>query len=110
METFLNDKNILHVNQSTFRPRHSTESCLKHLTDSILEGCGKGLHTGMILIDLQKAFVTINYVIILGKMTFLNFSQSTIAWFRPYLTNRSFIVDVNSTLSEPTELVCGVPQ
>ena len=64
----------------------------------------------MILIDLQKAFDTINYEILLGKMTFLNFSSSTIAWFRSYLTNRSFIVDVDSTLSEPAELVCGVPQ
>ena len=43
-------------------------------------------------------------------MTFLNFSPSTIAWFRSYLTNRSFIMDVDSALSEPAELVCGVPQ
>ena len=64
----------------------------------------------MILIDLQKAFDTINYEILLEKMTFLNFSPPTIAWFRSYLTNRSFIVDVDSTLSEPAELACGVPQ
>ena len=64
----------------------------------------------MILIDLQNTFDAINYKILLGKMTFFNFSPSTIAWFRSYLTNRSFIVDVDSTLSEPAELVCGVPQ
>ena len=43
-------------------------------------------------------------------MVFLRFSPPTIAWFKSYLTNRSFIVDVDSTLSEPAELVCGVPQ
>ena len=96
-EKILNDNNILYVNQSGFRPRHSTESCLTHLTDSILEGCDKGLHTGMILIDLQKAFDTINYEILLGKMTFLNFSSSTIAWIRSYLIDKSFIVEVDST-------------
>ena len=64
----------------------------------------------MILIDLQKAFDTINFKILLAKMTFFNFSPSTIAWFRSYLTNRSFIVDVDSTLAEPAELVCGIPQ
>ena len=70
----------------------------------------KGQHTGLILIDLQKAFDTINYEILLEKMAFLNFSETAIAWFRSYLTNRSFIVDVDSTLSEPAQLVCGVPQ
>merc|ERR1712224_325845 len=81
-----------------------------HLTNSVLEGCDEGQHTGLILIDLQKAFDTINYEILLDKMTFLNFSPSTIAWFRSYLTNRSFLVDVDSTLSEPAKLTCGVPQ
>ena len=109
-EKFLNDNKILFANQSGFRPRHSTETCLTHLTDSILEGSDKGLHTGMILIDLQKAFDTINYKILLEKMVFLKFSPPTIAWFRSYLTNRNFVVDVDSTLSEPAELVCGVPQ
>ena len=43
-------------------------------------------------------------------MTFLNFLPSTIAWFRSYLTNRSFLVDDYSTLSESAKLVCDVPQ
>ena len=38
-------------------------------------------------------------------MVFLEFSPSTIAWFRSYLTDRSFIVDVDSTLSDPAELI-----
>ena len=109
-EKFLNDKKLLYKNQSGFRPKHSTETCLTHLTNSVLEGCDEGQHTGLILIDLQKAFDTINYEILLDKMTFLNFSPSTIAWFRSYLTNRSFLVDVDSTLSEPAKLTCGVPQ
>ena len=109
-EKFLKDNKLLYTNQSGFRPQHSTETCLTHLTDSILEGCDKGQHTGLILIDLQKAFDTINYEILLEKMTFRNFLPSTIAWFRSYLTNRSFLVDVDSTLSESAKLVCGVPQ
>ena len=109
-EKFLNENKILYVNQSGFRPKHSTETCLTHLSDSIIQGCDKGLHTGMILIDLQKAFDTINYDILLDKMVFLKFSPSTISWFRSYLTSRSFIVNVDSAFSEPADLVCGVPQ
>ena len=106
----MTENQILYTHQSGFRPKHSTETCLTHITDSILKGCDKGLHTGMILIDLQKAFDTINYNILLEKMVFFKFSPATISWFKSYLANRSFIADVESTLSEPTDLACGVPQ
>ena len=39
--------------------KFSTESCLSFLTDKISKGFDSGLYTGMILIDLQKAFDTI---------------------------------------------------
>ena len=109
-ENFLNSNDILYTYQSGFRPRHSTESCLTHLVDRFLEGCDRGLHTGMILIDLQKAFDTINYDILLEKMEHMNFSPETICWFKSYLSNRSFIVNVDSSFSEPADLNCGVPQ
>jgi hypothetical protein len=107
---FLDSNNILYVNQSGFRPKHSTESCLTHLCDRILEGCDMGCHTGMILIDLQKAFDTINHDILLDKMKLMRFSEETIGWFKSYLSNRKFFVNVESTLSEPANLKCGVPQ
>ena len=46
-EKFLNDKKLLYKNQSGFRPKHSTETCLTHLTNSVLEGCDEGQHTGL---------------------------------------------------------------
>ena len=48
--------------------------------------------------------------LIIDKMLFLNFSPSTIAWFISYLTNRSFLVDLDSTFSEPAKLTDGVPK
>ena len=106
----LDSNTILYVNQSGFRPKHSTESCLTHLCDRIIEGCDSGCHTGMILIDLQKAFDTINHEIILEKMKYMNFSEETIAWFRSYLSNRKFLVNVETSFSDPADLKCGVPQ
>ena len=52
---------IYHITnyQSGFRGNHSTNRCLFFLTDKILKGFDEGLLTGMILIDLQKAFDTI---------------------------------------------------
>ena len=66
--------------------------------------------TGLILIDLQKAFDTIDHDILLQKMVHLRFSAHTIMWFRSYLTNRTFLVNVEKSFSDPGKLECGVPQ
>ena len=55
---FLSENNILYNFQSGFRPNHSTNLCLAHLTNKMLKGFDEGLLTGMTLIDLQKAFDT----------------------------------------------------
>ena len=43
----------------------TTDSCLTFLHDKILKGFDESLMTGMILIDLQKAFETIDHDILL---------------------------------------------
>ena len=64
----------------------------------------------MILIDLQKAFDTVNHEILLKKMEFIGFSEETTKWFKSYLSNRKFKVHIKNTFSEPGNLLCGVPQ
>ena len=66
--------------------------------------------TGVILIDLQKAFDTIDHSILLKKMKFMGFSDNTITWFRSYLTNRLFLVNIDNIFSDPSKLSSGVPQ
>ena len=55
--------------------------------------------TGLILIDLQKAFDTIDHEILLEKMIHLQLSTQSIMWFKSYLTNRTFIVNVEKKCS-----------
>ena len=64
----------------------------------------------MILIDLQKAFDTINHEILLKKMHCFGFSEEVILWFGSYLSQREFKVNINKTFSEPGAINCGVPQ
>ena len=64
----------------------------------------------MILIDLQKAFDTNDHKILIEKMSCLGFHESTIRWYKYYLTNRCFIVNVGKDFSSPGKLSCGVPQ
>ena len=109
-QVFLDENKILFTYQSGFRKHYSTDTCLSYLTDRVRNGFEKGSLTGMILIDLQKAFDTIDHKILTEKMNCLGFAESTIRWYKSYLTNRCFIVNVGNDFSSPGKLLCGVPQ
>ena len=64
----------------------------------------------MILIDLQKAFDTINHDILLKKLSIIGFSDHTVKWFQSYLLNREFTVNLKNSFSEVSSISCGVPQ
>ena len=107
---FLSDEDVLYKYQSGFRGNRSTNLCLSFLTDKVLKGFDEGLLTGMILIDLQKAFNTIDHEILLQKLKAIKFSESTIKWFKSYLSERIFLVNIENKISHFGEISCGVPQ
>ena len=109
-QEFLDTNKILFKFQSGFRKGYSTDSCLSYLNNKIAAGFDPGLHTGTILTDLQKAFDTINHEILIKKMECLGFSKGVTLWFKSYLSNRKFKVNLNQIFSEPGNLLCGVPQ
>ena len=68
------------------------------------------MFTGMVLIDLQKAFDTIDHEIFLDNMACHGFSHSTILWFKSYLQDRLFTVNLGKEYSNHGNLSCRVPQ
>ena len=110
--SFLSNNELLYNYQSGFRKNHSTDSWLPFLHDKILKGFDKGLTTGMILVDFQKAFDTIDHDILLKKLSAIGFSNHTIGWFKSYLSisNRLFRVNLENCYSDPSNITCGVPQ
>ena len=64
----------------------------------------------MILIDLQKAFDTIDDDILLQKLYAIGFSKHSVNWFRSYLINRTFLVSLGNAFSQPARLSSCVPQ
>ena len=110
VQNYCNENNISFSFQYGFRGKHSTDTCLTYLHDNILKGFDEGLLTGMITIDLQKAFDTIDHEILLSKMPLLGVSNNTLEWFCSYLSNRTFYVSLNSYLSSAGKIICGVPQ
>ena len=108
--TFLNSKQLLYTYQSGFRKKHSTDFCLSYLNAKILKGFDKDLMTGMILIDLQKAFDTIDHDVLLQSFYALGFSKHTINWFQSHLSKRLFLVNLGNIFSQPAPVSCGIPQ
>ena len=107
---YLTDNNILYKYQYGFRKNHLTYTSLSYLTDKILTDFDSGLLTGMILIDLQKAFDTINHDIFLRKMVSLGFSNHSTMWLQSYLFDRSLRLNIKSKYSSTARIECGVPQ
>ena len=64
----------------------------------------------MILIDLQEAFDTIDYEIFLQKLKAIRFSKVTLQWFRSYHSERMFLVNIESKLSDFGKISYVVPQ
>ena len=80
------------------------------MSNQILKGFESGKSTGMILIDLQKAFDSLDHDILLDKIKYLGFTSKTIDWFGSYLKKQSNVVSLDKTHSETGILNCGVPQ
>ena len=70
----------------------------------------KGNMVGMILLDLQKAFDTVDHDILLMKLKALGLSGDILKWFKSYLSQRQQLVDLSGTKSSMANITCGVPQ
>ena len=110
MIDYLAQYNILYKYQSSFRTKHSTNLCLSYLNVKILKGFDIGLLTGMVLIDLQKAFDMIDHNILLEKLRVIGFCDDTVNWFHSYLTNQVFLVSIENKYASISKLLCGMPQ
>ena len=67
------------------------------------------MHPGMILVDLQKAFDTLDHGVLLEKMKYFGFRAPVIKWIESYLSNRKFLAGIDDVFSETGTLKYGVP-
>ena len=99
---------LIYEFQSGFRKSYSTDTCLINLMDHIRNLIYKGHYVGMVLLDLQKAFDTVDHDIFCDKLEAMGLDFTK--WFKSYLENRQKVVVANGTVSEPGTVSCGVPQ
>ena len=98
------------VLQTERKQWHSTETSLIHTTDTILSAIDKKKLTAVVLLDMSKAFDSINHQILLEKLQDFGAYPPVIHWFYSYLSSRYQVVRINTTLSDRLPVASGVPQ
>ncbi len=96
--------------QSGNRKLHSTEILNIFITDTILESMDRKEVTALVLLDLSKAFDSIDHVILCRKLQSIGVSRFAMDWFKSYLSDRSQYVRIGSTTSQALTITRGVPQ
>ncbi len=110
LNQFFQENKLFSEAQFGFRKNHSTVTCINTLLDNVFTNMDNGLLTGVIFLDLKKAFDTVDHQILLKKLHMYGVSPRCIEWFKSYLTGRKQVTVVQGTKSSPLDVACGVPQ
>ena len=96
--------------QFGFRSLHSTALALSKVTDTWLFNLDSGRMSSVVLLDIQKAFDTVDHQILLDKLRCYGASGDQLVFFASYLNNCQQCCKVNGKLSSTKRIRCGVPQ
>ena len=80
------------------------------LVDDIRKNIDNGLLTGVICLDLSKAFDKVSHLYLLSKLPSYQINGNEFTWFENYLFNRKQHVFYNGHLSKAFPVFRGVPQ
>ncbi|GFU96931.1 probable RNA-directed DNA polymerase from transposon X-element [Trichonephila clavipes] len=102
--------NFIIPQQCGFRPKCSTVHQLFRVTELIHSGFAKHEATGILFLDIGKAFDKIWHDGLLIKLIRLDFPSPLIKSIHSFLSNRTFRVRVDKTLASPQPIRSGLPQ
>ena len=109
IQSYFTSHNLLYNNQYGFRSHHSTELATMHLMGKIITSMDEGLVPLNIILDLSKAFNTLDHTILLGKLNYYGISDTELLLFENYLSNRKQYVQMGTTKSTEQIITAGVP-
>ena len=96
--------------QYEFRANHSTSHALTDVLISLYDNINDEKYTALLLLDLKKAFDTVNHKTLLTKLEHYGIYGPTLNCFASFLTNRFQYVSLENHQSSLKKINCGVPQ
>ena len=107
---FLNEHEILPPEQHGFKAKFSTTHQLHNLISQAKGKLGEKASTGIVMLDVEKAFDRVWHDGLLAKMIDLQFPAYIIKMVKSFLTNRTFFVEIFGKKSQKYGIRFGVPQ
>ena len=99
---YLTTEKLLYSKQFGFQTGFSTEHAIVKLVDQIYESFEKDHYTLGVLIDLTKAFDTVDHTIIIKILEMYGMKGINLAWSRSYMTNRIQYISITHNLETNT--------
>lgn len=96
--------------QFGFRPRHSTEQQVLRVVEIAASGLEHKDTTGIIFLDVAKAFDKVWHEGLLCKMLRTGYNKATVKLVSSYLRGRQFNIKLDGKRSTRRSLEAGVPQ
>ena len=100
----------LYLHMCGYRKGYNTQHALLVLLEKWKRILDKQGYAGAILMDLSKAFDTINHDLLLAKLHAYGFDKKSLLLIKNYLSNRWHRTRINMSFSSWGELLFGVPQ
>ena len=107
---FLVANKLLSSKQYGFIPGRSTELQLLTVLDHWTKCLELGGQVDVIYTDFEKAFDRVPHQRLLCKLGSYGVEMSVVKWIENFLCFRQFQVRVNGTLSQPKDVISGIPQ
>jgi len=110
LTAYVNQQHLLPHEQFGFRKKHSTVSQLARISHYISNDYNLHKHTGMVSLDIEKAYDTVWIYGLLYKLISLKLPTYLIFILRAFLEGRSFTVRLNNAFSTPKNTPSVLPQ
>jgi hypothetical protein len=106
----IDQDNVLPDFQFGFRPHHSTCHQIVRITNHVKNEFRNKVSTGMLLLDIEKAFDTVWHDGLIYKMCAKNFPLFLVKLTQSFLTDRTFCVHYRGLESAIHQIPAGLPQ